>query len=245
MTHSRLPSLKKRNLILTLVGACGLVALFLVPGEASPGAVLKPNRYIGAAKCKSCHKSEASGNQYEVWSGMQHAKAFETLGSDEAKELAAALGIEDPQKAEACLKCHVTAFGVDEELLARGFKPELGVQCESCHGPGEKHMKARFAAAAAAEEDDEAPGYTGAAAEEMNTQPGVEICTGCHRPESPSYEPFCYYEARVKIRHLNPLKPRTEEELAEMAVCPSGDPCAHAEGCPDGVCNLEPEELKK
>jgi hypothetical protein len=31
-------------------------------------------------------------------------------------------------------------FGEPEDNLAKGFKAEMGVQCESCHGPGETHM---------------------------------------------------------------------------------------------------------
>jgi hypothetical protein len=246
MTAPKISSRTTRNLLLTLCAAVGLVALFMVPGEAASGpAPAKANRYIGAKKCKSCHKSDASGNQYDIWEQGPHAKAFETLGSDAAKEAGAAMGIDDPQKADACLKCHTTGFGEPEDSFARGFKVEAGVQCESCHGPGEEHMKARFAAAAAADEGAVEAAYTGAAAGEMDVNPALATCTKCHNPGSPTYKSFCFYERRVKIRHLNPEKPRTEEEKAEMAQCPSGVPCAHTEGCPEGKCNLTPDELAK
>ena len=49
-------------------------------------------------------------------------RAFEVLASDEAKKVAKERSIEDPQKADACVKCHVTAFGVpDAEII--GFDP--------------------------------------------------------------------------------------------------------------------------
>ncbi len=66
--------------------------------------------YIGAAKCKMCHKI-----QYDSWAQTKHAKA-----TDDAKA-------STKQKFEAaCLTCHATN---KDEALA-------GVQCEACHGPG-------------------------------------------------------------------------------------------------------------
>ena len=82
--------------------------------------------YIGAAKCKMCHKV-----QYQSWESLPHAKAFDRLKPEE-------------QTDAECLKCHAT-----------GGKAELpGVQCESCHGPGSdyksvKIMKDRDASVAA------------------------------------------------------------------------------------------------
>jgi nitrate/TMAO reductase-like tetraheme cytochrome c subunit len=89
-----------------------LVALgILIVSTAVVGAA----DYIGAAKCKMCHKL-----QYESWSGLDHAKAFEQLKP------------EDQGNAE-CLKCHATGGSADLP----------GVQCEACHGPGSdyKSMK--------------------------------------------------------------------------------------------------------
>jgi len=181
-------------------------------------------KYIGAAKCKNCHSSEKIGNQYGAWEKMSHAKAYETLASDKAKELAKARGIDDPQKADACLKCHVTAFGVAADEIAKGFKPEMGVQCESCHGPGEAHLKARMAAAAETDPSKAAP----VAASEIVAEPRIEVCQRCHNPESPSYKPFCFKEFNAKIAHLNPGKTRTPEEL-EKLMDPYG--CGKAGSC--------------
>ena len=189
---------------------------------AAPASTVA-GKYIGATKCKNCHSAEKTGSQYGHWEKMLHAKAFETLAGDKAKELAKAKGIEDPQKADACLKCHVTAFGEPEANLAKGFKAELGVQCESCHGPAETHMKARMAAAAEKDPAKAAP----VAAGEVNAEPDVDTCLKCHNPESPSYKPFCFKEAYAKISHLNPEKKRTPEELKKLA-----DPY----GCGEGEC---------
>jgi hypothetical protein len=243
MIHSRARFPVGRALSLALTAAFGVLALSMVRGEAAPETA-KPNRFIGASKCKSCHSSEASGDQHAVWSKMKHAEAFEVLASDAAKKTAEALGIADPQTADECLRCHVTAFGEPEERLARGFKKELGVQCESCHGAGEKHMKARFKAAATAEEGADTA-YQPLPPGEMELEATVGVCTACHNPQSPNYKPFCFYEGRAKTAHLNPLKPRSAEELAEWPKCPSGDACAHENGCPDEKCNLTPEKLQE
>ena len=44
------------------------------------------HKYAGHKKCKSCHKKTDIGNQYGTWLDSKHAKAFETLASDQAKE---------------------------------------------------------------------------------------------------------------------------------------------------------------
>lgn len=211
-------------------------ASFDAPSAPAPARADK--QFIGAAKCKNCHDKEESGNQYGAWQAAGHSKAFEALGKPEAVEAAATRGVEP--KTEACLKCHTTAHGAPEGAIKKGFDAEAGVQCETCHGPGSEHLKARFAAAASGETP---AGYQGVAVEEMITSPSVEVCTACHNPESPTYEAFCYYEMRGKIAHLDPRKPRTDEERANFGVCPHGAPCPHAEGCPDGTCNLTPEQL--
>ena len=100
---------------------------------------------------------------------------------------------------------------------------------------------ARFKAAAAGDVSD---GYRELPDGEILGSPGVEVCVACHNPGSPNYEPFCYFEMRAKIDHRNPKKPRTEEEQAAYGKCPCGSPCPHAEGCPEGLCNLTPAKMQ-
>lgn len=185
------------------------------PDPPAAAAAAAANKYIGAAKCANCHKAEAVGNQMGKWAESKHAKAFEALATDAAREAAKAKGIEDPQKAEACLKCHVTAFGKPAEELGSGFKPEQGVQCESCHGPGDLHMKERVKAAAKAKDGAPAPVAEG----EIVGHPKMDTCTGCHNAESPTFKEFCFKEFSAKIEHLNPGKQRTAEELAALRAC--------------------------
>ena len=219
---------------LTLGGlvACGGLSLLLASaGNAESGPqppVAVANKYIGAKKCKSCHSKDDVGNQYGVWSEGPHAKAFETLASERALAVGKEHGVAEPQKDDACLKCHVTAFGVPEDEIARGFKADLGVQCESCHGPGEQHMKARFAAASEAGAADKPVVIP----EGELAIPSQATCLECHNDGSPTFKNFCYYERAENIRHLRP--DHSEEELAAILVCGCGDPCGCAHGCEDG-----------
>jgi len=217
--------------VITLVA--GLVALSLGAGATQQKAPAKdPGKFIGAEKCKNCHQSKAAGNQFAKWKEMKHARAFEILASDEAKKVAKEKGVGDPQKSPKCLKCHVTAHEVAADKLAKGFNVKLGVQCESCHGPGEKHFKARFAAAG--EEDASGKGEKGYQAipdDEIVKRPPMKTCLACHNEEAPTFKDFCLKKRYTEIAHLDPRKPRTPEELAAMK-CGCGDKCE----CKKGEC---------
>jgi hypothetical protein len=206
-----------------------LGSLFAAGGSGSDPAAPAPvtsaadSKYIGADKCKSCHGTAEIGDQYGHWKAMKHAKAFETLASDAAKKIAAEKGIADPQKDPQCVKCHVTAFGVAESEIKKGFKVEMGVQCETCHGPGEAHMKARFAEAAKG--DAAAPVKVPAG--EIVSVPDEKVCLACHNAESPTFESFCFHEFSAQVRHLNPKKERATLDIGACS-CPK---CAS--GCPE------------
>ena len=190
------------------------------PASQDGGA--QANKYIGVDKCKACHQAEASGNQFEHWKKSGHARAYEILASDAAKAVAKERGIEDPQKSDQCLKCHVTALGAPKEQIKKGFDLSDGVQCEGCHGPGERHMKARFAAAGQAGADpkvrQEVP------ADEIRAKVDQETCKGCHNEESPSFKPFCFKERWASIGHFDPRKQRTPADGVKCGC----EPCACA-----------------
>ena len=204
------------------------------------------NRYIGVEKCKNCHSAKESGNQYEKWTQEKHPHAWEELASAKAKEYGKKVGIDEPQKSDKCVKCHVTAFGEPKEKLHKSFDPKLGIQCETCHGPGEKHLKARMAAAATAEEgsDKKGPTYAVVPDDEIKKKPTVETCNGCHNDQSPGYKPFCVHKFAAEIRHTNPLKPRTDAEKAALVACECDAKCACKVDSKDGKCTMLGQTLK-
>jgi hypothetical protein len=227
-----MPRLRTSVSALVAVAAL-LVAVLCATPTAEASQAKKVNRFIGSQKCKTCHASKETGNQFDALSKMKHSHAFEALASDAAKKFGAEKGIADPQKADACLKCHVTGFGVPEAEIAKGFDRTQGVQCESCHGPGDQHVKARMAAAAA--EDPDAPKvYKALPAGEIGTNPPMTVCTACHNKESPSYKPFCHCKAKLEIRHLNPKRERTEEEKAALVACSCAEDCPCQSDCCKG-----------
>jgi len=100
-----------------------LVASFALVAQAAD------HTYIGAKKCKMCHKV-----QHKSWLETTHAKATDSAKASTDREFSA-----------DCLECHA-ATNSDEALA--------GVQCEACHGPGSdykgmKLMKDHDAAVAA------------------------------------------------------------------------------------------------
>lgn len=199
------------------------------PAYVVDHARLDDNRYVGQRVCKNCHSKAEKGEVHEKWADGPHAKAFETLASDQAKKIAKEKGIEDPQKAAECLECHVTAYGVDEKTgIKRGFKASDGVQCETCHGPGEKHFQIRFKASSA----DEQPPVT---ADEIKSERDPALCKKCHNERSPTYKEFCFKESMAKIEHLDPRKERSEEELKKMreTCTPDCPKCSKKDGGED------------
>jgi len=89
----------------------------------------KASAFVGSAACQSCHLKE-----YGVWSRSAHARSVESLRK------------KDKEADAKCVSCHVTGYG-----RPGGFPPGGSVRsqedlarvgCESCHGPGDEHVKA-------------------------------------------------------------------------------------------------------
>ncbi|MBF0197023.1 MAG: cytochrome C554 [Planctomycetes bacterium] len=159
--------------------------------------------YVGAKKCKKCHISKKMGAQYKVWAKMAHAKAFDTLASDESKKIAAAKGISDPQKSESCLKCHITGHGLDKKIIDSKFDITLGVQCESCHGPGSKHIIVR----GKSKDQKKATGKPlPITKDEFKFPPSKEVCIKCHNSDSPTFKGFDFVKKFKEVSHLKPSK---------------------------------------
>ncbi|MCP4725719.1 MAG: cytochrome C554 [bacterium] len=124
--------------LFTVVVFSGLITVFLNFTSAQENEF----KYIGADKCRMCHRTKSIGNQYNKWKNSLHAGGYEVLATPQAKAQAKEKGVGgDPQQAEECLKCHTTAADAAPDKLASGFKRELGIQCETCHGPGSGYAR--------------------------------------------------------------------------------------------------------
>ncbi len=185
--------MQKRKIIQVLILTIITIVFFTFSNNAKD----KPHyKYIGNKKCKMCHSKAKSGAQFKSWQKAKHSKAFEVLASPEAKKIAAKKGIADPQKDGKCLKCHVTAYGVDAKFLGKNYKMEDGVGCESCHGPGEKYWKKKTMT-------DITMGKVDASSVGL-IEPNETVCKKCHNEESPTYKEFKFEKMFKKIAHPIP-----------------------------------------
>jgi hypothetical protein len=170
-----------------------IVALLIVPTLVLAQSKFK---YVGANACKACHLLPKTGAAFKIWQGSAHAKAFATLATPAALEIAKKKGIADPQKDQACLKCHNTAAGVAAAQLAPTFKAGEGVGCEACHGPGSDYK------AMSVMKDINAGKIKG---ETVGLIKGDEkLCKTCHNEQSPTYKGFNFAEYSKKIAHPTP-----------------------------------------
>jgi hypothetical protein len=179
--------------ILVIIGfvAVGFVGGVLAEEDAEESAF----EYVGVKRCKTCHKKEASGDQYGKWLEGAHAKAYESLASEESIAKAEELGLGNPQEAPECLECHATAFAVMGDAKAK-ITLEEGVSCESCHGAGSEYKSKKTMVALAKGEID--PASVGL------MTPTEETCVGCHNPDNPFHEEFVFEEFLAKIAHPYP-----------------------------------------
>ncbi|MGK5094825.1 cytochrome c family protein [Deltaproteobacteria bacterium TL4] len=205
---------------------CGLIGFF----SFTTSSEAKSFKYVGVDKCKKCHKKKDEGAQYDIWKKSKLSKAFETLKSDKAAEVAKKAGITgNASESPECLACHVTAFGVDKKSLDKKFNVEDGVQCEACHGPGEKYASKKpkkeipKLRKALAKLKEGTPEYAKVAADLKKerdglvalgmTYPEEKACKICHAAEitvggktykNPSWDPakgFDFEKAKKDIAH--------------------------------------------
>lgn len=173
-----------------------LLVLATVVTAQDKGSGKKKFIYGGAKTCKACHLVKKSGAQYKKWSEGPHARAYETLKSDQAKKWAKERGIEDPIQSEKCIKCHVTAYEVDASLKGPALKMEEGIGCETCHGAGSEYRKLKVMRDIYAGKLD--------GADYGLIKPTEEVCVTCHNKESPAFKEFNFEEMVAKIAHPVP-----------------------------------------
>ena len=188
----------KKLSLLVLVSFLFFMLFSLASAQTTPkadttkAAAPAKAKYMGALACKMCHNLKSTGEQYNIWAASKHAMAYKELASEKSKEVAKAKGIEDAQKSDKCLKCHIAGFGATE----KGPKYDMaeGVTCEACHGAGEKYMPMKIM------KDPKL------AAENGLITPGEKDCKTCHNPDSPTYKEFVFADAYKLIAHPIPKK---------------------------------------
>jgi len=134
--------------------------------EPLPGQAV----YVGVGTCLGCHTEATT-----FWNANRHSHAWETL--------------ERVNKTfdAGCVSCHVTGYEQAGGALVGQVEGREDVQCESCHGPGSKHV-------------------ADGAASSILRAPTVEACAGCHNQHhSPGFD-FDAYRARLLVPgHGRPL----------------------------------------
>lgn len=144
--------------------AAGFAALVSLGGAAPKKPV-----YVGARACGQCHDGAGMGDQYSKWLTTKHAKAYAVLSLPESREITKRSGLRgDAWKQPICLGCHSTASTAEDWEKDDAFRPEDGLQCESCHGPGSEYMS---------EEVMRNPAEAMKAGLRLPTE---ETCLGCH-----------------------------------------------------------------
>lgn len=117
--------------------------------------------HVGSAACKSCHEAE-----YAWWEADPHRAAMASLDGQLHQEAEAASSVE-------CVRCHASprSHGGPAPTELASFRPDEGVGCESCHGPGGAHVQAEGGTDNIEGLGDDCPVCVLEA-----------LCTGCHSP---------------------------------------------------------------
>jgi hypothetical protein len=133
----------------------------LLPPPPQPGAA----RYLGSSACQTCHFAA-----YGWWTGHAHGRAYTTLERV------------NKQFNLSCVGCHVTGYekpGGSSVVHNQGL---IHVGCESCHGPGSKHVTGSKSGADMA----------------ITRTPNEATCRSCHTPEHSDLFEYTSYVARLR-----------------------------------------------
>ena len=117
---------------ITLLLLSSLALLSGARGAESTG------RFTGAQSCSTsgCHGGGEGHNQFHMWSKKDvHTRAHAILASGRSAGIGEKLGIKDVPKSARCTVCHSPLQSVSADLYVDNVKREVGVACETCHGP--------------------------------------------------------------------------------------------------------------
>ena len=128
--------------------------------------------FVGTEACAGCHAAE-----FATWQKTGHAEAWKALVRRDSEA--------DP----SCIGCHSVGFGAPSGYR-REMKGEkfVNVGCESCHGPGSRHVAERAATVGTSQ------------AVAFHFRPlGAADCTDCHHGEFS--RPFEFADFWAKVAH--------------------------------------------
>lgn len=145
------------------IGVLIIASLFLSVVGTVYASDATATPYVGAEKCKDCHKLV-----YESWNKTKHASAYSAM--EHAYNMLIETGrgtaswIEIGRSKEWCEQCHTTGRQNGKYVLKN-------VQCERCHLAGKEHVEAGG----------------GKATQEVNWK--AELCSQCHGgSQHPQYD---------------------------------------------------------
>ena len=155
-------------------------------------------KYVGSQKCRSCHE-----DSWRIWAKSKHATAWKSL-----KETANPPRTFDPE----CIGCHVDGWnGLQCAPYADGYESEeetpelLNVGCESCHGPGERHIAAELDSDESLQERIRSFMRLG--------DDVKKVCYACHDGDnSPEFEFDVYYPLVAHEEDVDDVEEEEEEE---------------------------------
>jgi len=135
--------------------------------------LFEKGEFVGSEACAPCHSKE-----HALWADSAHARAFTTLEhKGEAKNA-------------ECQRCHTTGFK-EPTGFPSGGAALANVGCESCHGPGKRHVEDKGAT----------PGDILALTDKCDSCAIALICGTCHDDANDKGFEFSIDTKLQKIRH--------------------------------------------
>jgi hypothetical protein len=155
-------------------------AAVLAAGLFSLAASAYAQDLVGAEACGSCHEA-----QYKAWRRSAHSMSLARLTKIQRRD-------------RVCQSCHTMDPGNDDPRFQ-------GVQCESCHGPGQ-HYSADYVM------------RDQTLAKLLGLEPVQEsTCSPCHTADGPGMKPFEFEDKVGEVCHVESKEEATPEKGASLA----------------------------